>query len=141
MTGVELISKSLDDRCIPKIGVGVETKYEADCLRMTEPQRWRGIWRVEFEGSTFTPEGQEHCYKTDKVGDCIWLEGRALPWPGRWACAREFEIEFMGRKNVWPGAYGHGGISYYKIVVDRLISAKRLPDPTYDPSQCDASSP
>ena len=28
--------------CIPKIGVGIEPKYAAECKRMTEPRRYRG---------------------------------------------------------------------------------------------------
>lgn len=131
-TGSQLLA--LDDRCLPKSGVGIEARFEADCLRMTEPKRWRGTWRVAFEDSTFTPAGQRHC----KVGYCLSLEGKALSWPGRWACAREYEIEFIGRASVWRGAYGHG-IPSYKLVVDRLISAKRLADPSHDATQCNAS--
>lgn len=72
-TGDQLFSKALDDRCIPKIAVGIEAKFEADCLHMSEPQRWRGTWRVAFEDSTFTPARQEQC----NVGYCISLEGKS----------------------------------------------------------------
>lgn len=123
-----------DGPCIPQIAVGIDPKHRAKCSRMTEPRRYRGIWRVEFEASVLTPIGQPRCLQ-EKGGDCAWIEGKDLPWPGRWDCSREYEIEFIGRRNALPGSYGHGGSSHYKVVVDRLISAKRRPDP-YD-ANCD----
>jgi len=123
-----------DGPCIPKIGVGIEQQYKTECQRMTGPRRYRGRWFVAFETSFFTPVGQESCIKTKGQTNCAELIGKALPWPGRWDCAREFEVEFVGRRNVLPGFYESAP---YKIVVDRLISAKRLPDP-YD-ENCDSN--
>jgi hypothetical protein len=114
--------------CVPY----TERKDRTDCGRMTEQRRYRGTWFVAFETSVFTPIGRQGCFDTDVV-DCAELEGKALPWPSRWACPRLFEVEFVGRRNVWPGFY-YG--SEYKIVVDKLISAKRLPDPSHEPGEC-----
>lgn len=90
---------------------------------------YRGTWHVAFETSFFTPVGEKSCIQTKGLTNCIELVGKALPWPGRWDCAREFEIEFIG----------HGGqtapLRLPRIVVDRVVSAKRLPDP-YD-ENCD----
>jgi len=113
-----------DDRCIPKIGVGIEPQYEAECKRMTEPRHYRGTWYVDFETSFFTPTGYRSCLETTEHNPCMELSGEALPRLKRWECGREFEVDFVGRRNVLPGFW-----PAYKIVVDKLIWVKRLPDP------------
>jgi len=118
--------------CVPSIGVKLTPTQEAECARMTEPRHYRGTWRVGFESSIFTPAGRRVCWETDATAQCMALEGTTLPWPTRWECDREFELDFIGRRNVSPGFFPS-----YRIVVDRLISVKRLPDPANDPEQCD----
>ena len=122
-------------RCIPKIGVGIDPDSEAECQRMTEPRRYRGTWFVAFETSLFTPIGKQSCIETKGRTNCAELVGKALPWPSRWACPRQFEIEFVGRRNLLPGFD-----PTYRIVVDQLISAKRLPDPPHEPDECDPAA-
>jgi len=121
-----------DGPCMPKIGVGVDPKYEAECKRVTGPRRRRGRWYVDFETSFFTPSGKQYCMETEPFGVCLELDGEALPWPRRSDCGREYEVEFIGRRNLLPQFYEGAA---YKIIVDKLISAKRLPDP-YD-EDCD----
>lgn len=125
--------------CIPKFGGRIETKYKTECERMTEPRRYRGTWRVEFEGSVFTPAGIADCFETRGGTRCAYVEGKALPWPSRWACPRKYEVEFIGRRNVLPGLYGNA--FDYRIVVDELIEAKRLPDPPHESNDCDEAAP
>lgn len=99
-----------------------------ECAEMTQQGLYRGRWLVGFETSFFAPTGVEFCGQTSRgSGGCIFLTGDVLPWPGRWDCSRIYELEFVGRRNVLPGLYG--GYSAYKIVAERLISAKRLRDP------------
>lgn len=123
--------------CFPRAGVGIEPKYEADCKRMTELRRYRGTWQVEFEGSFFTPIEKPDCTETKGVTDCAELVGKALPWPSRWACPRKFEVEFIGRRNALP----RFDPAAYRIVVEQLISAKRLSDPPHEPDECDPAAP
>ena len=123
-----------DDRCVSKIGIGIEAKYKADCDLMAEPRRYRGTWYVDFETSFFTPAGKQDCMQTDEPGDCLELAGEALPWPPRSDCGRKFELEFIGRRNVYRKFFPR-----YSITVDKLISARRLPDP-YD-VDCDPNLP
>ena len=125
-----------DGPCVPKIGVGIEAKYEAECKRMTEPRRYRGTWYVDFETSFFTPAGRRQCWGPKGTGGCLELKGEALPWPKRSDCGREFEVDFIGRRNVLPTFY-----PAYTIVVDQVISARRLPDPPHDADECDAAAP
>lgn len=124
-----------DGPCIPK--AGIDENGEWGCGRMTQPRRYRGTWYVAFETSLFTPLGKRGCIKTRALTECAELEGKALPWPPRWACARQFEVEFIGRRNLLP----QWSPSAYRVVVDRLISAKRLPDPPHEPNECDPAAP
>jgi hypothetical protein len=123
-----------DGPCLPKAGIGIDPKFEVACKEITDPKRYRGRWFVAFETSFFTPIGHQSCIETKLYTRCIELAGTALPWPPRDECPRtqEFELEFIGRRNVLPR---HLEGSAYEIVVDKLISAKRLPDP-YD-DECD----
>jgi hypothetical protein len=121
--------------CTPKIGA---RNKEADCQRLTEARRFRGTWLVGFETSLFSPIGQQDCVETKGLTQCAELVGKALPWPSRWACPRRFQIEFVGRRNAFPALYG---ASAYQIIVDKVISAKRLADPPSEPGDCDRTAP
>lgn len=127
-----------DERCIPQIGVKPDAKQEVECKRLTEPRRYRGTWLVAFETSIFTPAGKPHCIEGVTLDYCpdLILEGKALPWPGRWSCARLFQVDFVGRRSSWVGSELN-----YRVVVDKLISAKRLPDPPYEVNECDPKAP
>jgi hypothetical protein len=114
------------------MGIGIEPKNKAACNQLTGPRRYRGTWYVDFETSFFTPAGKPDCIKTE-VPDCVELEGDALPWPKRAACPREYRIEVIGRRNLLP-RYLTGAA--YKVIVDRVISIKRLPDPPHEPGEC-----
>lgn len=120
--------------CIPAVGREPDPAFADACKRMSGPQYFHGVWSVEFEMSNFTFPGRLDCHRA-RDRSCIAIAGEALPWPGRWACSREYEVEFIGRRSLLPGPYLHGGVPGYRIAVDRLISAKRLPDPP-DPN-CD----
>ena len=125
-----------DGHCIPKLGAKLIPEREAECRRMTEPRRYRGTWLVAFETSFFIPAGKPNCIEGVTLDYCpdLILEGKDLPWPRRLSCARMFEVDFLGRRSVWPGSEMN-----YRLVVDRLISAKRLPDPRWA-DDCDAGA-
>jgi hypothetical protein len=127
----------VDGQCLP---TRLTPAQEAECDRLTEPRRFRGTWQVEFEGSVFTPVGKSACVEgvTRDLCPDLTLEGKSLPWPSRWACPRRFEVEFIGRRSVHPRMRF---VFDYRVVVERLISAKRLPDPPFDPDNCDPNAP
>lgn len=129
-----------DGRCLPKIGDGIEPRYRAECQRIAEPRRYRGMWQVEFEGSTFTPAGKALCIEGVTLDSCadLTLVGESLPWPSRWACPRRFELEFIGRRTLHPHLTN---LLAYKIAVDKIVSAKRLADPPHSPDECDPAAP
>lgn len=121
--------------CVPRIGVGIEPKHRVECGRMTEPRLYRGTWFVAFETSLFAPIGRESCGEMREWTSCAALSGSVLPWPSRWACPRKFKVEFIGRRNALPGFD-----PAYRIVVDKVISVKRLPDPPHEAGECDPTA-
>ena len=40
--------------------------------------------------------------------------------------SRKMLIDFVGRKTMFPGSYGHMGMSGSEIIVDRVISIKKI---------------
>ena len=87
------------------------------CVRMTQPQRWSALWKDEFEGSQFCPKPATNCPQDGR----IWLSGLRAGSPGGL-----YAVEFIGRQTIDKGAYGHFGLSDHYILVDQLISMKRL---------------
>ena len=51
-------SLQLSGPCIPKIGMGIDPKFEAMCRDMTEPRVWRGLWAYESNGRSFARSRQ-----------------------------------------------------------------------------------
>lgn len=129
--------KVTEGACATKVGAGIEPRHKAVCKRMTDPRRYRGTWYVDFETSFFTPIGKEYCRDTRAVGDCVELTGKALPWPRRSDCAHEYQVEFVGRRNLLPHNYEG---SAYRILVDKVLSVTRLPDPSQEPGVCAAAA-
>jgi hypothetical protein len=95
------------------------------CFRMLPARRWRGLWRNDFEGSQFCPAPARRC-DLDSPGERIWLRTNPDRRPDR----KLYRVEFIGRKTMYRGAYGHLGGSDHEIVVDRMISAQEVSRPT-----------
>src|SRR4051812_8741902 len=103
------------------------------CYRFGPPRRMRGVWRSEFEGSEFFPGRTTPPGENERSG--IWLSveenatvealghKRGEPWP------RLLLLDFVGRQTLYPGAYGHMGMSRDYVVIDRLVSARPLSQP------------
>ena len=103
-----------------------------ECYRFDAPERMRGVWANGFEEGTFypgltRPPGQT---RSDH-----WLEvprSSAVPKGDE----RVFEIEpgktnyilldFVGRRTSVAGRYGHLGLAKHLVIVDRVVSAKKL---------------
>lgn len=99
-----------------------------ECFEMTRPQRWSGLWRAAFEGSRFC-EDQPNKSATEcsdkSVGSRIWFDpNRPYETDGRL-----YRVEFIGRRTVRPGNFGHMGGSEHEMVVDRMISIKEVEAP------------
>lgn len=116
--------------CIARIrvnGVNAFPNRTEDCFEMTPRQRWTGLWRAAFEGSQFC---------ADEAGvpakKCEYDEGRAAIWfePGRDYApdGTLYRVEFVGRRTVHPGVFGHMGVFQHEMIVDRMIAMKRVPE-------------
>ena len=99
-----------------------------ECFKMAPPERFRGIWRNDFEGSEFCPEPATEC-DYDAPGDDIWLSHsktlKAQPVPHA-GDGRLYQIEFMGRLTAKRGHFGHFGVFDREVIVDRVISLRPL---------------
>lgn len=102
------------------------------CFKMTEPQKWTGLWRRGFEESRFCADQPHHAaemcddYFYDRAA---WLNGDL----GVQVAPNEpqgglYRVEFIGRRTQYPGHFGHLGMYDFEIYVDRPISIRRVPD-------------
>ncbi len=104
------------------VTVIVSAKTE-QCFKMLPSRRWRGLWRNDFEGSQFCPEPATKC-DFNSPGERIWLSEKPDRRPDR----KLYRVEFIGRKTLYKGAYGHMGASDHEIVMDRMISQRENRD-------------
>lgn len=128
--------------CAYHIAAGVIGSLPTDqCFKMEKPRRYKGIWIDEFEGQAFIPEGtaapewpvtdpsspgwREQLERARAA--TIWLNvARVKLRHSADEGGRKMFIDFIGRKTMYPGWYGHMGMSGSEIIVDRVISLKRL---------------
>jgi hypothetical protein len=94
------------------------------CVKMQPQQRWRGLWRNNMEGSTFCPEPAKEC--PTKGGESIWLDSG----PGRGGRGDLYRVDFIGRKTMYRGPYGHMGGFDQEIVMDRAIKIELIWSPS-----------
>jgi len=129
--------------CIYHIEAGVIGSLPTDqCYKMAPPRRYRGVWIDEFEGQAFIPEGTkapewprgdpkspEWRQEADRaIAATIWLDVERAKVGHNWQQGgRKVFIEFVGRKTMYPGHYGHMGMSGQEIIVDRVISLRECP--------------
>jgi hypothetical protein len=117
------------------------TRPTDQCYRMEPARRHRGVWVDAFEGQAFVPEGttppqwpdcgarSPHCREQHERAQAarIWIDvSRARLSPGYRRGGHRWMIEFVGRKTLYPGSYGHMGMSGHEIIVDRLISLEEV---------------
>ena len=107
------------------------------CFKMTQPQRWQGVWRNEFEGSRFCPAPARGC--TDEMpGDRVWLTFKEdSPYYAIEGRGGAYAIDFVGRRTLYRGMQGHMGGSDYEIIVDRVISMKEVEAPPPEPTKAE----
>ena len=94
------------------------------CFPMENSKRWTGLWLDEFEGSRFCAAPADECgFETE--GERVWLsfaeEIRATEKPDRYATDKLYKIEFIGRRTLKSGAFGHLGGSDREVVVEDLV--------------------
>lgn len=96
------------------------------CFQMTEPRRWRGLWRHDFEGSLFCPEPRLECSSVTP-GDLVWLTfAKNLPATKLEPTGRLYSIDVIGRRTRHRASHGHFGMFDHELIVDRVISIREI---------------
>lgn len=115
-----------------------------DCYRFDAPERMRGVWLLEMEGSTFLPDANASpAVRPFMDDDCTWLEPARdilfsqLPDLKPAQSPPTYLIEFIGRRSTYPSIYGGGGGCPNLVLLDELISARSIepPPPLNDESR------
>lgn len=98
---------------------------DAECYRLSEPQRLRGVAVTGFETGSFYPGRTTVPHEHDRSDIWIELDRRILPDHLRNGCRRDCAVylDFVGRRTAVPGSYGHFGVSKHQVIIDRLLHA------------------
>lgn len=119
------------EECLSKMrfgGVEAIPKRVDQCFKMTPAQRWRGLWRDDFEGQQFCPAPARQC-SFDSPDDRIWLTfGTDVHHLHKTDEGSLYTIDFVGRRTLLRGLHGHMGVFQHEIVVDKLISIRSIND-------------
>ncbi len=120
----------MTDECAKTIRFGglAASPNETDkCYRMMPTQHWRGLWRDALEDSQFCPAPALRC-SHDSSGDSIWLTFGKGIHQDQDQLGFLYAIDFVGRRTLRRGHYGHFGMFDQEIIVDRLISIRLIDD-------------
>jgi hypothetical protein len=120
-------------------GIGALPEDTDDCYKMSLPHRWQGLWRKAFESYVFCETPATRCKiepDADPQPAYTWIEFKE-PIDPRIKQAAEglYRIDFIGRRTVIPGNYGHLGLARHAIVVDRLLFIDNANEPLPRPSE------
>jgi hypothetical protein len=114
----------ISEKCLNKLrmkGLDADLGHTDQCFEMMKPQLWRGLWVDAFEGQRFCPAPAQNCLDNDRKGR-IWITfPNDTPPTGRNLTDKTYVIQFIGRRTLVPGMYGHMGMSEHEIIVDKLL--------------------
>lgn len=114
-------------------GIGAMPQDTDECYKTSLPRRWQGLWRNSFESHVFCETPATLCQiepDADPQPVYTWIEFKE-PIDPRVKQAAEglYRIDFIGRRTVIPGNYGHFGLARHAIVVDRVLFIDRQDRP------------
>jgi hypothetical protein len=102
---------------------------------MTKPERIRGYWSDQFEGSQFCAAPTAACFNAER--NSTWLEFADPKMERREPTGALYAVEFIGRRPLYSGTFGHFGMFQNDVIVDRMISMKRLGPPPPPPTKAE----
>jgi hypothetical protein len=109
-----------------ELGTRVIASLPTDqCYKMSKPERMRGFWNDEFEGSQFCTAPKECFYPHSDT----WLEFADPKMQRRTPTGALYAVEFIGRRSLYSGSFGHFGMFKNDVVVDQMISMKQVQPP------------
>jgi hypothetical protein len=131
LSRIRAAAPGITDRCLDAIrygGIEAMSNRVEKCFKMTPQRRWRGLWRDDFEGSTFCVEPAQDCPLADPDASTWLTLPDNLEIPSKVERGGLYQVEFLGRRTQYPGHYGHMGVFGQEMVVDRIISIKAQKD-------------
>ena len=104
------------------------------CYKLAHPERWRGLWRNDFEGSRFCAAPSKKQCSFDTPGESVWFDysfGLTETKPRQWKIPLGglYEVDLIGRRTAVKGRYGHMGGSDHALIVDRMVSIRQVEAP------------
>ena len=121
-------SPGITPACLEKIRLGgIEAMPDRtdQCFEMAPAKRWSGLWADNFEARRFCPTPAREC-GSQTPRPAIWLSFAPGVRRDSIPTNRVYTIEFVGRRTLQQGSYGHMGMSEHEIIVDRIISISPL---------------
>lgn len=115
----------ITEKCLDTIrfgGIESMPKPVDKCFEMEKSRRWRGVWADEFEGQQFCAGETTSCV-SNEAEPFIWLtfaDGKR-PTP-ELPSGQHYQIEFIGRRTLRAGFYGHMGVATHEVIADRVLS-------------------
>jgi hypothetical protein len=123
----------MTDACVQKIRKGeiglADWIDNPGCFDMLPDQRWSGLWNTGWEWTNFCPATAQQQCDWSKRG--TWLTFAKKAYEGPELEDGIYRIEFIGRRTRVPGYFGHLDQYAHLMVVDRLISIKKIPGQKY----------
>ena len=99
----------------------------SDCYEMLPDQRWSGLWDSGWEWSIFCPSPAKTCSTSESNGGIALEFAKNNPAPSAaLSNGTLFRVEFIGRRTKMAGHYDHLGQYKHVVVVNRMISIKRI---------------
>jgi hypothetical protein len=129
----------MTDACLEKLrwgGVEAMPQRTDQCYKFDKARRWKGHWINQFEGSIFCPAGSPCPDERSGAANAIWLEfSSTRPVQNELKPGGVYEVEFIGRRSIGEGHFGHMGMSPNDIIVDRMISMNQIEPPPPEPTK------
>lgn len=102
---------------------------DSGCFEMLPAQRWRGLWETGWEWTNFCPDPATKCDWMSGHG--TWLTFGSNAYHGPVLPDGTYRIDFVGRRTKVPGYFGHQDEYDHLMVVDRVISIRKIPGEKY----------
>lgn len=135
MSRIREASPGMTEACLRRIqfgGIEAMPNETTQCFRMLPQERWRGLWRNDFEGSIFCPAPATTCsYNGENTA--VWLTPNAVTG----SIGALYSVDFVGRRTAVNGRYGHLGMFAEEVVIDRPISIKMVAPPPPPPTKAE----
>jgi hypothetical protein len=134
---IRALAPGMTNACVEKLrwgGIDALPTRSDQCFKFERPKIWKGRWVNEFEGSIFCAAGSPCPDRRSSYDEQTWLEfSPDNPVQDKFKPGGVYDIEFVGRRSIGAGMFGHFGVFRNDMIVDHLISMKQVvlpPEPT-----------